>query len=280
MHRLHRLHRSNSLYVQMLSLIACALLIIGCSSTPPLTIGSASEAVQTASTSSIASTAEPLQHSSLSTSENPSKFTIDHGHIQRIEGDITYLDEPPASVELGALVSDSELFMFAEKQNHTLARDLNVDLSQPGDYFPDSIPEDQQTWEALNPGVIPAGTRVDSYYFHYDNKTYNDTFNLRRYLNCIGQYQVSGKITFTHPILGVVMRAGFGRNANLRTSDADLGLRGVDYCEHYLRHFPGVNITDGCQSDRFILSSDRHTLWLINNTDIHHDNYRVIVAAD
>ncbi len=276
---MHRLPQSSGLYVQMLSLVACVLLILGCSATPPLTVESPTEAVNTLSTFSTELTAASPQDSQngLGSSDG---FTIDHGRIQSIEGDIAYLNQPPASVELGALVSDSDLFVFAEKQNHTLAGDLNVDLSQPGDYFPDTIPEDQQTWEALNPGVIPAGTRVDSYYFHYDNQTYNDTFNLRRYLNCIGQYQVSGQITFKQPVLGVVMRAGFGRNANLRTSDAELGLPGVDYCEHYSRHFPGVNIVDGCQSDRFVLSADRRTLWLTNNTDIHHDNYRVIVAAD
>lgn len=205
---------------------------------------------------------------------------IDGGRIENIDGNITYLSSPPVSVELWELESDSELFMFAEKQNHVLARDLSVDLSQPGDYFPDTVPEDRQTWEALNPGIIPAGTRVDSYYFHFDNKTYDDTFRLRRYRNCIGQYQVSGSVTFKNPVLGIAMRAGAGKNASLRRSDFELGLPGVDYCEHYLRHFPGINIADGCRSDRFILSADRRTLWLTNHTDIHHDNYRIIVEAE
>lgn len=199
--------------------------------------------------------------------------------IGRIGGDITYLERPPASVDLGDLESDSELFVFAERQDYALARDLAVDLSQPGDYFADTVPERQRTWEALNPGVIPAGTRVDSYYFHFDNATYDDTFNLQAYVSCEGQYGVSGSITFENPVLGIAMRAGAGDNATLRRSDAELGLPGVNYDGDYLRSFPGANVVDGCGSDRFVLSEDRRTLWVTNYTDIHHDNYRVIVAA-
>lgn len=71
-----------------------------------------------------------------------------------------------------------------------------------------------------------------------------------------------------------------GPQFHLNLSDEEFGLPTVDYCEHNLRHFPGINIADGCQSDRFILSQDRRTLWVTNNTDIHHDNYRVIIQAD
>lgn len=209
-----------------------------------------------------------------------SASAIDNERIDSIDGDITYLVESPVSLELGDLESDSELFLFTERQDYVLTTDLAIDLSQPGDYFPDTVPEEQVTWEALNPDVIPAGTRVDSYYFHFDNETYDDTFNLQDYVNCVGQYPVSGTITFENPVLGIVMRAGAGENATLRFSDLELGLPGVNYDQRYLRHFPGVNIADGCGSDRFILSEDRRTLSLTNFTDIHHDNCRVIVAAD
>ncbi len=208
-----------------------------------------------------------------------SKRPTNRNAVEGIEGNIVFLNKPPKSVELGKLVSDSTIFMFAEKQNHRLSRAISTDMSLPGDYFPESVPSDRQTWKALNPGVIPAGTRVSSYYFHYDNETYNENFKLRNYLNCIGQYRVQATVTFKTPVLGIVMRAGVGKRFHLRASDAELGLTGVDYCEHNLRHFPGINIADGCRSDRFILSEDRKTLRLTNNTDVHHDNYRVIVAA-
>ncbi len=200
--------------------------------------------------------------------------------IEKLEGDIKFLRRAPRSVELFKLENDSLLFMFAEKMNYTLKHDLKIDLSEPGDYFPDSLPGDKQTWEALHPAVIPAGTKVSSYYFHYDNKTYNDDISVRDYFNCIGQYRVNAKVTFNKPVLGIVMRAGLGPRFHLLLSDKELGLPWVDYCEHNFRHFPGINIADGCQSDRFILSEDRKTLYLRNNTDVHHDNYRVILAAD
>lgn len=199
--------------------------------------------------------------------------------IQQFSGELTFLQQPPASVELDALVSDSTLFMFIEKENYILTTDIVLDISQPGDYFDDSIiPDSLQTWDLLNPGLILAGTEVHSIYFHYDNETYNQTFNLFNYLNCIGQYQVNSQITFNYPVLGIIMRAS-GNQPNLLNSDTELGLSTVDYCEHNLSHFPGINIVDGCQSDRFILSADRLTLTLKNNTDIHHDNYRVILDA-
>lgn len=199
--------------------------------------------------------------------------------IQQFSGELTFLQQPPASVELDALVSDTTLFMFIEKENYILTTDIVLDISQPGDYFDDSIiPDSLQTWDLLNPGLIPAGTEVHSIYFHYDNETYNQTFNLFNYLNCIGQYQVNSQITFNYPVLGIIMRAS-GNQPNLLNSDTELGLSTVDYCEHNLSHFPGINIADGCQSDRFILSADRLTLTLKNNTDIHHDNYRVVLDA-
>lgn len=198
--------------------------------------------------------------------------------IHQFNGQITFLNNPPISMELDELVSDTLVYMFIEKTDHVLENDIVIDLSQPGFYFPNSIPKEQRTWEALNPGIIPAGTKVHSIYFHYDNETYNDSFNLFNYLNCIEQYQVNGKITFNFPVLGIIMRAS-SNQPNLLNSDAELGVPGVDYCEHNLTHFPGINIADGCQSDRFILSSDRKTLTIRNNTDIHHDNYRVILDA-
>ena len=203
-----------------------------------------------------------------------------NSEIETITGQIQFLEEAPESVELDVLVSDTLLFLFAEKKNHTLLTSIATDLSMPGDYFPDSIPDEEQTWEALIPGSIPAGTKVTSYYLHYNNETYKDTFDTTDYFNCIGQYQVNGKIKFSTPVLGIIMQAGLGEMDRLGNSNRELGLSSVDYCEeHNLLHFPGINIADGCQSDQFILSEDRLTLTLKNNTDIHHDNYRVILAA-
>lgn len=203
---------------------------------------------------------------------------IDADGVARVRGDIEYLRKAPDSVVLGDLVSDSTIFMFAEELGYELEVDLVTDLSEPGDYFPETAADEDQTWEALGPGVVPAGTTVNSYYFHYDNESYNDTFRVRAYLGCSGQYRVSARITFDEPVLGVVMRAGIARD-HLGDSNDVVGLDSVEYDEQNLRHFPGINIADGCKSDRFVLSEDRLTLTVVNNTDVHHDNYRVITAA-
>jgi len=200
--------------------------------------------------------------------------------IRSYSGQLKILEEPPASLELDSLVSDSLLFVFVERETYVLSTDLVLDLTQPGDYFDDTvIPDSLQTWELLNPGVLPAGTEVHSLYFHHDNETYNETFDVFNYLNCIGQYQVNAEVTFNYPVLGIIMRAGFGAQDHLGISNDELGLPSVEYDEDNFRSFPGINIVDGCQSDRFILSDDRYTLTLKNNSDIHHDNYRVILDA-
>lgn len=194
-------------------------------------------------------------------------------------GAIRLLARPPASVDLGALESDTDIFVFAEKQGHVLTRTIDVDISLPGDYRNARRPRDERDWSILSPGVIARGVRVDSFYFHYDNASYTDNISVRDYLRCRNQIGASGRITFMRPVLGIVMRAYRGRNDFLGRTNAELGLPGVTYCTHNFRHFPGVNIADGCGSDRFILSTDRRTLDVTNFSDVHHDNYRVVVEA-
>ncbi len=200
--------------------------------------------------------------------------------ISNMDGQIQLLETPPNSVELNELVNDTVLFVFPERQNHKLSKSITTDLSEPGEYFSDDLAKDKQTWESLNPSTIEKGTIVSSYYFHYDNETYDDGFTFSDYFGCEGQLQVNSSITFDRPILGVIMRAGLGTKDHLRRSDGELGWSDVDYCEHNLSHFPGINIADGCQSDRFILSEDRLTLFMRNNTDIHHDNFRVVIEGE
>ncbi len=211
--------------------------------------------------------------------QNPTEEPGTQNAIALIEGSILYLDTPPVSLELDVLVDDDHIFMFAEKVDYELSTDIIIDLSLPGDYFPDSLDNEEQTWENLNPGLITAGTRINSYYMHYNNATYKESFNLFNYLNCIGQYRVEAEITFNTPVIGLIMRADLNENDHLGNSNAELGVPSVDYCEHNLQHFPGINVADGCRSDRFILSLDRKKLTIRNNTDIHHDNYRILVEG-
>lgn len=188
-------------------------------------------------------------------------------------GMVTILDEPPASVELGALESDTALFVFQERTGVTLSEDMAADILEPGDYFPDETPDRERTAANLPSGFVPAGTTVDAFYFHFDNQSYE--FDLTRYLGCEGQIGVTGSVTFDQPILGIILRS-----YKLNQSNDEVGLSTVEYDEDSLVSFPGVNLTDGCKSDRMTLSADRRTLTVRNFTDIHHDNYRVLVAAN
>ena len=219
--------------------------------------------------------------------------------ISEIRGQVLFLNDPPPSVELWDLVSDRHIFVFAEKQDHTLGADLTLDLAEPGDYLPDNVrgtgllSNDESRWQMLNPGVVEAGRRVSSYYFHFDSLSYmtspegiahedwHDEFNFQNYRRCLGQIGVTGKIVFETPVLGIILRASDHPNANLFYSDLELGLDEVSYTpfEDYGTRFPGLNLADGCGTDRFRLSNDRRTLWFTNHADIHHDNYRVVVAA-
>lgn len=188
------------------------------------------------------------------------------------DGDVTLLDTPPESVVLGELESDDDLFLFAERSNVTLAGPVAADIVEPGVYFADGTPDDQRTQANLPTGRVPAGTQVDSYFLSFDNAGYE--FDLRDYFGCVGQIGVSGSVTFDRPIVGVVLRSW-----KLSRSNDDVGLAEVAYDTATLRHFPGVNVTDGCQSDQVTISADRKTLTTRNFTDIHHDNLRVLVEA-
>jgi hypothetical protein len=63
-------------------------------------------------------------------------------------GDIELVD-PPSSVQLGAFESSENLRVFTERENVTLATDVAVNVFRSG-------------------GKIPAGTRVNSYFVHFD----------------------------------------------------------------------------------------------------------------
>lgn len=212
---------------------------------------------------------------SRSTSDQTVIAQTPNGDLDRVvqtSGDITLLATPPSSVELDALTSDDELFVFAEQQAVQLTERVAVDLMEPGDYFAPDTPDNERTYDNLPSGHLPAGTIVDSFYFHADNETYE--FRPRQYFGCDGQIGVDGSITFDRPIIGVVLRS-----VKLNRSNDDVGIDGVDYDEHTYRHFPGVNIVDGCASDRISISDDRHTLTVTNFGDIHHDNYRVLLST-
>lgn len=112
---------------------------------------------------------------------------------------------PPTSVLLGAYESDTQLFLFAEQGNVTLAAPLNVDISVPGSYhFASSAP--------YTPATIPTGTNVDSFFLHFDR------------IPETGFARLVGSVTFDCPIIGIM-----ALTPQLDASDATLGRAGTAY---------------------------------------------------
>jgi hypothetical protein len=68
---------------------------------------------------------------------------------------------PPTSVEEGALEDSGTAVIFAERQRFLLASDLSVDATNPG-------AEVNASGIGGDPGLISAGTLVDSYLVHFD----------------------------------------------------------------------------------------------------------------
>ena len=110
--------------------------------------------------------------------------------------------KPPASVELKALTSDSQIRVFDE-QIIKLPQDLAVDISQPGTYGDTA---------ALTPGFIPAGTPVCSHLVHYDLTP------------DAGGIRLSGTVRFDTQILGLMVS-----DAGLDSTDGTFGASGTVY---------------------------------------------------
>lgn len=99
-----------------------------------------------------------------------------------ISGDLVEVDPPP-SVAQNVFQSNSEIRFFIESENRELLSDLYVNISQGGFYADESN---------LTPSLIPQGTIVNSYFFHFDPFTSSSTRRV-------------GSITFAEDILGIVV---------------------------------------------------------------------------
>lgn len=100
---------------------------------------------------------------------------------------------PPPDVTKDALLSDTEMWVFDEKQGFVLTDDLIVDLGGSS-------------------GVISAGTRINSHFVHSQS------------LTAPGAVSLSGSATFNAPILGIIASANL-----LDASDSILSLAGTSY---------------------------------------------------
>ena len=162
-------------------------------------------------------------------------------------GQITVLDPPPPSVVTGALESDTEIFVFAEREGTTLASDLTAVVATPGlSIVGSALPAT---------GTVSAGTIVDSYLFHADK------------VGSTGTVTVAGTVTFDADILGVLVRT-----SSLTASDGALGSPTTLYSTEANRGFENVD-------DLVTISSDLRTI----SVQFYHgqveDEIRVVTAA-
>jgi PEP-CTERM motif-containing protein len=151
----------------------------------------------------------------------------------------------PADARLNQLESDTLAHFFTEVVDHTLLAPLTADTDTPGTYPP----------TLLVPVVIPAGTRVDSYYLITDPV---GTPNASR--------EFIGSITFDTDILGLIVN-----DPTFAASNAAVGHPGTLYSN------AGIGVEIG-SPDTFTLSANRRTLSFDMVSGPAADDIRIITA--
>lgn len=168
---------------------------------------------------------------------------------------------PPSNVTIGKLESNTAVNTFVERQGFSLPTSVAVDITNPGTSPTGSDP-------SFSPATIGTGTLVNSYYMHFD---------------AVGEpsmpIELSGSITFSEPILGLIVgvkegqAVGFVGNT-LDLSNPVLGVPGTSY------GFEAVDIaTAGVGADSVTFSADRKTVDFDWFTGPSADNMRIVTQA-
>jgi hypothetical protein len=162
--------------------------------------------------------------------------------LKGTSGAVTQIS-PPAAVS--TLKSNSTTFAWNEQQGVTLASALKVDITTPGNYVGPSV--------TLSPGTIPAGTVVDSQFFHS--------------LRVSGTSTLTGTMTFPTDVLGVEVTHQKLTDSNV------LGATGTDYT---------ANVNNGLEfgTGDAVFMPDQRTVTVQANTANDGDEVRIITAAD
>ncbi|HYF13604.1 MAG TPA: hypothetical protein VD971_00880 [Phycisphaerales bacterium] len=167
------------------------------------------------------------------------------GGIVGTGGDAIFI-AAPASTALGALESDPNVHAFNEASNLVLSAGLPVNATTPGIYTSNG---------SLTPGIIPAGTAVNSHYI------YSDPVG-----GGLETYQ--GFVDFDAPILGVIIL-----RAALNGTDALLGAPGTVYADNAAR---GMELSQG---EHFTITISGTRLIYDFDTSSATDDIRVITAV-
>jgi len=111
-------------------------------------------------------------------------------------GDVQLVSPPSFPLAQDAWESDTYIRVFTERQGEVLRADLEVDVALPGTYGPD----------ATGTYVIPKGSRVNSYFLHFDR------------VGSSGYLYLEGHVWFEEPVLGIIVS-----DERLYASDDALG---------------------------------------------------------
>lgn len=156
----------------------------------------------------------------------------------------------PDSLLRGAFESNRRTRIFQEQSAMPLLNDVAVNITAPGVYFGS---------DTYTPGVVAAGTFVDSYLLHQDVRRAHARIILR------------GRVTFDQDIIGVI-----AHNDDLAATDPIFGVAGTLYPT-------GADVWRSMDSpwlpDRIRISADRRTLRYRFHTGAAMDQIRILTAA-
>lgn len=152
---------------------------------------------------------------------------------------------PPVSLDTHAFESASHIFAISERQNLVLPYDLSVDIMNTGTV---------STGDQKSPGVIPAGSILNSFLIHADTDTGRGT-------------PLTATFTFEQPILGVISSTN-----GLIATDVDLGFHTTLY---------SLDVARGMEyfhQDSITIASDRMSITVTMVTSTALDEIRVITG--
>jgi len=199
--------------------------------------------------------------------ENPSLFPAleDDARLPRTTGDVRYLRRAPVSVRAGTYEHNS-IMVFEEQADVVLPEDVTVvrGASNQQDTTEPSVPEEV---------ALPAGTRVRSYYVHFD-----------RVGKGVSDVESKGSITFQQPVVGLLIRF-----KTLKQTDSWLCRAGTTYetsgnrlLEMRFMGTPGHSAypnTSG-RFDEVHLGADGRTVTMDLLTGWAIDQFRILVKAE
>ncbi len=176
--------------------------------------------------------------------------------IMGVTGAVEIVAAPPSDLRLGTWESNTAVRVFGERQNLALSNPLAVDITVPGT-------SGQSPNANVSPGTVLMGTRIDSFYLHFDNIGE-------------GNIRLAGSITFDSPILGILVGLEGGvvtgsPNNSLGTTNGVLGLPGLTY------GYEGIDLFN--ISDQLTLGTNLRTISFNFGTALSADNMRIVTAT-